>query len=60
MFEFQAAIETPTVPTVAVEATQNVTQVLAVLPVETQEKIGHSLNSMLQDCKWNGQNCGPR
>ena len=48
------------VTTVAIEATHNVTEVLAELPIETQQKLGHSLESMLQDCKWLGQNCGPR
>ena len=47
-------------PAISVEIQQNVSIVLASIPISTKQKMGHSLDDMLQECIWNGYNCGPQ
>ena len=47
------------VPVLAIEVSQNVSRALVSIPTETRQKMGHTLDDMLQGCTWNSKNCGP-
>ena len=50
----------PDASSLAVETTRNLSIALAAIPAETRQAMGHTLDDMLQACKWDSKNCGPR
>ena len=48
------------VPTVRLEAARNLSRAVASIPLETRRLMGYTLPQMLQQCLWEGLNCGPR
>ena len=46
-------------PNVEVEAARNLTYALGELDAKTRIRMGHRIEDMLQECKWESKNCNP-
>ena len=46
-------------PNVEVEAAKNLTYAMSKFTPGLRRKMGHTIDEMLQECKWESQNCNP-
>ena len=49
-----------TAPSIAVEAKRNLANAMTNIPIGTKEKMGSTIEDMLQECSWNGRTCSTR